>query len=307
MTTTSASMLSRRHARLFCEGGSGLSRRSGEHATAPRSTAPRIQQKPCRLNDGDEISFGDVLSYRVRITPRAVERRRSAHGLSLTLTPASDGGELQPIVITRFPFLVGKGDAAFARYRDQHGRQLSYLSRRHAHIFLKDGAAHIEDLASTNGTFVDGERLQEHAVPLHDGALLAFGGEHFAYRVGIQGEAEVDLADAVTRVQGTRASKPADVKAAPSDKTTFVVAPTSFLDIFCVDEPGERAEPGATQPAAIAAAAQAPARRRTRGGRGAALALETRVGLRRQRARRHAAARLVEGARRWWPCWRRSC
>ena len=32
--------------------------------------------------------------------------------------------------------------------------------------------------------------------------------------------------------------------AAASDKTTFVVAPTSFLDIFCVDEePNESVEP----------------------------------------------------------------
>ena len=264
--------LSRRHARLFCEDGK-VYLADLESTNGTKVNRARIQQKPCRLNDGDEIGFGDVLSYRVRIATRTVERRRSARGLRLTLTPASDGGELQPIVITRFPFLVGKGDAAFARCRDRHGRQLSYLSRRHAHIFLKDGAAHIEDLNSTNGTFVDGERLQEHAVPLQDGALLAFGGEHFAYRVGLQGAAEVDLADAVTRVQGT-VSQPADIKAAPTDKTTFVVAPTSFLDIFCIDEQSERAEPNLNNQPAADAAVQAPARRRTRGGRGAALALE---------------------------------
>ena len=260
-------MLSRRHARIFCEEGvvylADLDSRNG--TTVNRAA---IAQAPCRLRDGDEVCFGGVLSYRVEIAPRSGTPRRTAEGFSLTLTPASAGKDLQPIVITRFPFLVSKNDAAFSRYQHEHGRQLSFLSRRHAHIFRKDGGACIEDLDSSNGTFVDGLRLQEHAVPLEDGMLLAFGGDHFTYRVSISKESEAAPTNPGARAQVPQ-NKPAEQKAAgampaASDKTTFVVAPTSFLDIFCVDkEPGEGVEP--TSPAVLDAPAKEPAKRRPRG------------------------------------------
>jgi diguanylate cyclase (GGDEF)-like protein len=48
------------------------------------------------------------------------------------------------------------------------------LSRRHARVFRRDSAAWIEDLKSTNGTFVDGQRLSD-PVLLHDGARIALG------------------------------------------------------------------------------------------------------------------------------------
>ena len=253
-------MLSRRHAKIFCEDGAVyLADLGSSNGTTVNRTA--IAQAPCLLRDGDEVCFGGVLSYRVEIAPRAGTSRRTADGFSLTLTPASAGTELQPIVITRFPFLVSKNDATFSRYQNEHGRQLSFLSRRHAHIFQKDGGACIEDLDSSNGTFLDGLRLQEHAVPLEDGMLLAFGGDHFTYRVSISNEAAVESTNPGARVQAP-ANKPAERNAA-SDKTTFVVAPTSFLDIFCVDEePNESVETkSATLPEVPA---KEPARRRTR-------------------------------------------
>lgn len=260
-------MLSRRHARIFCEEGvvylADLESRNG--TTVNRAA---IAQVPCRLRDGDEVCFGGVLSYRVEIAPRDSNPRSTAEGFSLTLTPASAGQGLQPIVITRFPFLVSKNDAAFSRYHHEHGRQLSFLSRRHAHIFRKDGGACIEDLDSSNGTFVDGLRLQEHAVPLEDGMLLAFGGDHFTYRVSISKESGIEPTQPGARTQVPQNKpaerKAADVAPAASDKTTFVVAPTSFLDIFCVDEtPSEGFEPtGSTSPDVPA---KEPARRRSRG------------------------------------------
>src|SRR5439155_11112481 len=139
-------------ARIFREGGSvyvaDLESRNG--TTVNRT---RVAKAPCRLRDGDEICFGGVLSYRVEIAPRAAALRPEA--FTLTLTPDAGDAALEAIVITRFPYLVSKTDAAFARYRsDGHAFELGFLSRRHAHIFRKDGSAYIEDLASTNGTFV---------------------------------------------------------------------------------------------------------------------------------------------------------
>lgn len=272
-------MLSRRHARIFRENGvvylADLGSRNG---TTINRVA--IEQTPQPLHDGDEIGFGGVLSYRVQIAPRALKARPTA-GLTLTLTPESAHSGLDTLVITRFPFLVSKADPMFARYQAAQARQVSYLSRRQAHVFQKGGGVCIEDLASTNGTFVDGLRLQEHAVPLHDGVLVAFGGDHFTYRVGITNQAQTEPVPAGPRTTQTStsaappaptstpahtsplASQPAARQPAAPDKTTFVVAPTSFLDIFCVDEAASDTEsPGgavslSATPAAGAAAALA--------------------------------------------------
>jgi pSer/pThr/pTyr-binding forkhead associated (FHA) protein len=311
-------MLSRRHARMFRENGfvylADLESRNG---TTVNRVA--VRQAPCQLRDGDEICFGGALSYRAQITPRALKSRIEG-GLMLTLTPESGDSGLDPIVITKFPFLVGKGNATFSRYKNknEHGRERGYLSRRHAYVYQKGGRAYIEDLASGNGTFVDGLRLEEHAVPLHDGVLVAFGGDHFVYRVGITGGSDVEPAPSVAgapipegvpapivagapipegvpapsvtgapMTQGVPASSVARAPIAqdaptpsvsgdpmaegmPSeppanDKTQFMAAPTSFLEIFCVaDEAKDDVAPNDSKVPAAAAKEQA-VKRRPRG------------------------------------------
>lgn len=46
------------------------------------------------------------------------------------------------------------------------------VSRRHAKIQLKDGTIHIEDLGSTNGTFVNGERIVKSRLKEGDRVLI---------------------------------------------------------------------------------------------------------------------------------------
>jgi hypothetical protein len=93
----------------------------------------------------------------------------------------------------------------------------------------------VEDLGSTNGTFIGAVRLDEHAQALEDGDVLAFGGHHFVYRVGLQWEQpnEQPLPDPTV----TRFASPASPAAAAgeADHTTFVASAGSFLDIFCVE------------------------------------------------------------------------
>jgi DNA-binding winged helix-turn-helix (wHTH) protein len=48
------------------------------------------------------------------------------------------------------------------------------VSRRHARILIQHGTARLEDLASRNGTFVDGCRLTG-SLDLHRGAILSLG------------------------------------------------------------------------------------------------------------------------------------
>ena len=55
------------------------------------------------------------------------------------------------------------------------------VSRRHARILVKNDAATLEDLGSTNGTFVDGKRVTG-AVPLADGMTVTFGSLETVFR-----------------------------------------------------------------------------------------------------------------------------
>ena len=64
------------------------------------------------------------------------------------------------------------------------------LSRRHAVIALKRDQVYIEDLESSNGTFIGGKRLDERAQRLADGDTVMFGSEHFCYRVRVESDSE---------------------------------------------------------------------------------------------------------------------
>lgn len=61
----------------------------------------------------------------------------------------------------------------------------AYVSRRHARIAYQDGAWIIEDLGSSNGTFLleDGDfRRIEEPTPVEDGATIVFGNARFLFR-----------------------------------------------------------------------------------------------------------------------------
>ncbi len=226
--------LSRRHARIFIEHGFVyIADLASKNGTAVNGTP--VRETPARVRSGDVISFGSKLSYRVQFAPRA-RRLNAPKPIGLTLTPQRDDLGLQPIELAQFPFLVSKSDDTFSRYRDEYPHQVNYVSRRHAHVFIKSGAPFVEDLGSTNGTFVNGERLGASAVELKNGDTVAFGGTHFAYVVHLHGdESESTLTEIVAQV-----AAPSHDDESDSDKTTFVGSAHSFLDIFCVDQAAAR-------------------------------------------------------------------
>ncbi|MGJ7915060.1 FHA domain-containing protein [Massilia sp. LXY-6] len=232
--------LSRRHARLFIENGEAWLADLGSKNGTTVNGKP-LRQAIVRLRDGDEIGLARVLAYRIRLQAAAPVSTPPARLASLTLTPERADLGLETIVVTSFPFLISKVDDSFARYKDKEPHQVGYLSRRHAHIFLKGGVPWVEDLGSTNGTFIGAVRLDEHAHALEDGDVLAFGGHHFVYRVGLQWEqfAEQPAENFMPEPTVTRFARPAAAGEAAgadeADHTTFVASAGSFLDIFCVD------------------------------------------------------------------------
>ncbi len=226
--------LSRRHARIVCVKGSAYIADLGSK-NGTTVNRKKIRTRHRALRDGDEICFGGALTYRVELGERANVPGHAVSTLAVTLTP--EKGDLQPIVISRFPFLIGKKVDAFSLYGQEQPQQLHYLSRRHAHIFLKDGLPCIEDLGSTNGTFIGGTRLNGRAVPLEDGVRLAFGGHHFAYRVHLENAPRVDPIVVTPAGEPTTVAPVMGAVEEPVqlDRTTFVAAASSFLEIFCVD------------------------------------------------------------------------
>jgi pSer/pThr/pTyr-binding forkhead associated (FHA) protein len=243
--------LSRRHARIFVEGDAAWLADLGSKNGTTLNRVP-VAQSVVRLRDGDALGLAGVLDYRVRLQAVDAALAPPARLASLTLTPAQEDSGLQTLVISRFPFLISKVDPAFARYRDAQPEQVGYLSRRHAHIFLKGGLPYVEDLGSTNGSFIGAVRLDEHAHALQDGDLLAFGGHHFVYRVSLQWEQNAPD-PTFTRVANGHTSDALD-----ADKTTFVAAAGSFLDIFCVEQGAAIEDAGDPMRGAAQEAAQGP-------------------------------------------------
>jgi hypothetical protein len=73
--------------------------------------------------------------------------------------------------------VLGRGDAAEIRLNDP------YASSSHARILLQGGSVVIEDLGSTNGTYLN-EELLAGVAPLHNGDRVRIGDSEFTYEDG---------------------------------------------------------------------------------------------------------------------------
>jgi pSer/pThr/pTyr-binding forkhead associated (FHA) protein len=84
-------------------------------------------------------------------------------------------------------FAVGRFEAPFAAYE---AGAVAQLSRRHARIFIENGAAYAADLGSKNGTTVNGALLRDKPMRLQSGDVIGFGGK-LAFRVRMEPRAVV--------------------------------------------------------------------------------------------------------------------
>jgi hypothetical protein len=73
--------------------------------------------------------------------------------------------------------ILGRGDAAEIRLEDP------FASSRHARVAAQGGIVLIEDLGSTNGTYLNEELLQGPQ-PLHRGDRVRIGDSEFTYEEG---------------------------------------------------------------------------------------------------------------------------
>ena len=113
-----------------------------------------------------------------------------ATGLYSASAPAADVAHRSPqLVVARAPgheegmiydvdgdLVLGRGDRAEIRLEDP------FASSRHARIFQQGNAVVIEDLGSTNGTYLNEEVLQTPR-PLHPGDRVRIGDSEFTFEV----------------------------------------------------------------------------------------------------------------------------
>ncbi|WP_052090372.1 DUF6382 domain-containing protein [Desulfosporosinus sp. HMP52] len=85
------------------------------------------------------------------------------------------------IELNRLPFLVGRGKP-YEAYVIEDGS----VSGEHARIEMFDGQYVITDLASTNGTYVHGSRLESNQpYPICDGDTIRMGRTEFIFHIGM--------------------------------------------------------------------------------------------------------------------------
>ena len=105
-----------------------------------------------------------LVSAQAKVEPRLVVERAPGHTPGM-IYDIDDGA------------VLGRGDAAEIRLQDP------FASSRHARILTQAGAVVLEDLGSTNGTYLNEELLRGPA-PLHPGDRVRIGDSEFTYEEG---------------------------------------------------------------------------------------------------------------------------
>lgn len=116
--------------------------------------------------------------------------RKSAVGVPWLERDTPQGGLDARVSLETFPFTIGRQDTADLQVDSNN------VSRQHAHILAEGDVYRIEDLGSTNGTFVNGERLE--SALLGEGDLLTFADADFCFHTGRPDEPR----DTATQVMG---------------------------------------------------------------------------------------------------------
>jgi pSer/pThr/pTyr-binding forkhead associated (FHA) protein len=102
------------------------------------------------------------------------------------VAPSLDGGEPR-LLVKRAPgqqegaaYDIPSYGATLGRGRVEIRLDDPFASSRHARIFREGPVVVIEDLGSTNGTYLNGELLTGPQ-PLHDGDRIRIGDSEFSY------------------------------------------------------------------------------------------------------------------------------
>ena len=140
-----------------------------EEAVAEGDASDEVDAPVEEGADGDEASEDEA---ETALGPRLILVRNGEEtDISFEINP--------PAVIGRFDPSVGPIEVDLGQVEEG-----SYVSRKHAKITLEDDVYEIEDLGSSNGTFIlrdDFERIEKAEIV--DGDQIALGNARFNFRL----------------------------------------------------------------------------------------------------------------------------
>jgi CRP-like cAMP-binding protein/pSer/pThr/pTyr-binding forkhead associated (FHA) protein len=148
---------------------------------------------PVVLEDGNAIQVGlTILRYRAPRLPVENERPETVKTDAKTYLLRYSGtkpllkGARQVILPVARQILIGRSDQNDLRLQDRR------VSNRHARLLFEAGRYLLADLGSSNGTFVNGQRIENRAV-LSEGDNLRFGDFEFVLETASQNGQAVRL------------------------------------------------------------------------------------------------------------------
>jgi len=242
-TEISADM-SRRHAKIFVENGQ-LCIVDLESLNGTTLNNLSLEKKALALKNGDVVEFARHLSYKVEFaTPDLDATILAGHHqeISLTLEPLDKASGLDILVITGFPFLISKEAGIFASFKTDFASQTSRISRRHAYVVLENNELKLIDKSSTNGTIINGSRVDEDKpVTLKNGDIVSFAGDFFTYIIKLASTDQTSIDQTVLRPPAKNSNSNKELSNGEKlsndiePRTTFVNEPSPYLDILCDD------------------------------------------------------------------------
>jgi ABC-type multidrug transport system ATPase subunit/pSer/pThr/pTyr-binding forkhead associated (FHA) protein len=236
---------SRRHLEIVRENGIYTALDSG---SANGFYVNETQTKRATLKDGDVITIGLVqMAYRTTAGAAPVQAPAATQGApELPPTAMLQSGAVPQVIpppgspVTATPRVY---DERSLEQIDLKVRQLTSLgrehtsndvvldnpqvSRRHAQIINQGGNFTVSDLRSTNGTYVNGNRISTPTV-LNDGDLMNIGPYRFMFSQGFLYRSQDD--DSV-RIDVLNLSKQISSKLTLLHNCTFTILPREFVAI----------------------------------------------------------------------------
>ena len=98
--------------------------------------------------------------------------------MEVVLIRVTESGQQQPVPLTREQTIIGRLDDCHIRI------PIGGVSRKHCEIVVKDGSIIVSDLGSSNGTYVNQDKVE--SMPVSAGDLVSVGGMVFV--VSVNGE-----------------------------------------------------------------------------------------------------------------------
>lgn len=95
--------------------------------------------------------------------------------MEIVLIRVTESGEQQPVPLSRKKTIIGRLDDCHIRI------PIAGVSRKHCEIVVSDGSITINDLGSSNGTYVNQDRVESQSISAGD--LISVGGLVFVVRV----------------------------------------------------------------------------------------------------------------------------